>query len=648
MIVFENVRKVYEPNVVALDGLSLTVDKGEFVFLVGPSGSGKSTLVRLLIKELEPTDGRIIVGGRELGRLKKSRVPMLRRNIGCVFQDFKLLPNRTAFENIAYALKVRGEPGRTIRAQVPEVLNLVGLSHKASSFPDELSGGEQQRVSIARAFVNHPPLLLCDEPTGNLDPDTSVGIMQLLYRINRAGTTVVMATHDREMVDKMRRRVIALEDGKLMRDERRGGLRIDGGPEGSPTGRLVRARLFVGEALRSITANLSTTVAATMTVLIGMFLLGLFIALGSWVVSWTEHVKKEVLVNVYFELDATEQQIVTTRNRLARMPEVEKVVYVSPDEALALMKKEHPDLFEVPLPTNPLPPALKVTPRDAEQVEVVAQRLEPPPAGVEQVNYGKKQTDRVLKVAGIIELVFLVASADPPRGIDHSHREHDPTFDLLAPSRDRGDEARRCDELVRARALHAGGSDLRPTRGRDRGRAPVPRAGACSSGRLQRHDSGGWLGRQGLGLRSDRRCSRSCRSRPRRPRVGHHTETLPARLIGAVRGLRLGPYTQGPTFRMRRASAIACAALLLTVAAVLDVEGLRGEASVPAPSAPHPFQAVRPPPVIPQVTVEEPPVAPPIRSQSRRRRACLSGASEADRPRASSGPARELVLPRAS
>jgi cell division transport system ATP-binding protein len=223
MIVFDAVTKVYDPNVVALHEVSLAIDKGEFVFLVGPSGSGKSTMIRLLLKELEPTDGRIIVGGRELGRLKGSKVPMLRRNIGCVFQDFKLLPNRTAFENIAYALKVQGEAKRTIRAKVPEVLNLVGLSHKASSYPDELSGGEQQRVSIARAFVNHPPLLICDEPTGNLDPDTSVGIMQLLYRINRAGTTVVMATHDREMVDKMRRRVIALENGRLMRDERRGG-----------------------------------------------------------------------------------------------------------------------------------------------------------------------------------------------------------------------------------------------------------------------------------------------------------------------------------------------------------------------------------------------------------------------------------------
>jgi cell division transport system ATP-binding protein len=222
MIVFEGVTKIYEPRVVALRDASFVIEKGEFVFLVGPSGSGKSTIVRLLLKELEPTEGKIIVGGRELGRLKNSKVPLLRRNIGCVFQDFKLLPNRTASENVAYALKVQGEPKSSIRAKVPEILTLVGLADKTTSYPDELSGGEQQRVSIARAFVNHPPLLICDEPTGNLDPDTSVGIMQLLYRINRTGTTVVMATHDREMVDKMRKRVIALDDGIVVRDERRG------------------------------------------------------------------------------------------------------------------------------------------------------------------------------------------------------------------------------------------------------------------------------------------------------------------------------------------------------------------------------------------------------------------------------------------
>lgn len=223
MIVFERVTKVYDPSVVALREVSFLIEKGEFVFIVGASGSGKSTMVRLLLKELEPTSGRIIVGGRDLGRLKRSKVPLLRRNVGCVFQDFKLLTNRTAAENVAYALKVQGESRTAIRRKVPEVLNLVGLSHKMNSLPDELSGGEQQRVSIARAFVNHPPLLLCDEPTGNLDPDTSVGIMQLLYRINRSGTTILMVTHDREMVDKMRKRVIALEEGRLARDERRGG-----------------------------------------------------------------------------------------------------------------------------------------------------------------------------------------------------------------------------------------------------------------------------------------------------------------------------------------------------------------------------------------------------------------------------------------
>ena len=223
MIVFDNVTKVYEPDVTALDAVSFVIEKGEFVFIVGASGSGKSTLIKLLLKESEPTEGRILVGGRDVARLKRGSVPTLRRNIGCVFQDFKLLSDRTAFDNVAYALKVQGQSRAEIRHKVPEVLGLVGLSHKMNSFPDELSGGEQQRVSVARAFVNHPPLIVADEPTGNLDPDTSVGIMQLLYRINRSGTTVLMVTHDREMVDKMRRRVLQLEGGRLARDERRGG-----------------------------------------------------------------------------------------------------------------------------------------------------------------------------------------------------------------------------------------------------------------------------------------------------------------------------------------------------------------------------------------------------------------------------------------
>ena len=223
MIRFEDVTKIYQPTTVGLERVSLHIEKGEFVFLVGPSGSGKSTFIRLLIRELEPDKGKVSVGGRDLATLRRWKVPYLRRNIGCVFQDFKLLPNKTAFENVMYALVVTGSANSASKKKAAEMLNLVGLAHKAKNYPNQLSGGEQQRVSIARAFVNHPPLLIADEPTGNLDPETSLGIMQLLYRINKTGTTVVMATHDREMVDRMRRRVIQLEGGKVIRDQKRGG-----------------------------------------------------------------------------------------------------------------------------------------------------------------------------------------------------------------------------------------------------------------------------------------------------------------------------------------------------------------------------------------------------------------------------------------
>jgi len=219
VIDLDGVTKVYDGGQVALDRVSFRVARGELLFLVGATGCGKSTLMRLLLKEMEPSRGEIRIAGRELGAISSRRVPMLRRNIGAVFQDYKLLPNRTVHANVAYALEVIGESRRSIRAKVPEILRLVGLSTKLQAYPDELSGGEQQRVSIARAFVNHPPLLLADEPTGNLDPETSIGIMQLLHRINRTGTTVLVATHDRDMVDRMRRRVIELESGRLLRDQ---------------------------------------------------------------------------------------------------------------------------------------------------------------------------------------------------------------------------------------------------------------------------------------------------------------------------------------------------------------------------------------------------------------------------------------------
>jgi cell division transport system ATP-binding protein len=222
MIRFEDVSKTYKGDVVALKGLSLEILKGEFVFLVGPSGSGKSTFLKLLLRDEVATEGRVLVAGRDIGRLGAWKVPQLRRNIGCVFQDFKLLTNKTVYENVAFALEVIGRPKHIVRTQVPQILDLVGLTKKAENFPTELSGGEQQRVSIARAFVNRPLILLADEPTGNLDPATTVGIMRLLDRINRTGTTVVMATHDQRIVDAMRRRVIELDRGSLMRDQVRG------------------------------------------------------------------------------------------------------------------------------------------------------------------------------------------------------------------------------------------------------------------------------------------------------------------------------------------------------------------------------------------------------------------------------------------
>jgi cell division transport system ATP-binding protein len=222
VIEFRGVSKRYGVGAVGLDQATFAVDRGEFVFLVGATGSGKSTLMRLLIKELEPDAGMIRVAGHDLAEIVRNRVPYYRRNLGVVFQDFKLLPNRTVHDNVAYALQVTGRTRREIRDKVPDILRLTGLSTKLHNFPDELSGGEQQRVSIARAFVNHPPLLLADEPTGNLDPETSIGIMQLLYRINRTGTTVLVATHDQTMVDKMRRRVIELREGRVVRDEATG------------------------------------------------------------------------------------------------------------------------------------------------------------------------------------------------------------------------------------------------------------------------------------------------------------------------------------------------------------------------------------------------------------------------------------------
>jgi len=222
LIRLRRIMKVYQGNIYALDDVTVDIGKKEFVFIVGPSGSGKSTFIKLLLKEEEPTSGDVYIADTNLSDIKKWKIPYLRRKVGCVFQDFKLLPQKTVYENVAYALEVTGRPHRVIETYVPEVLRLVGLSHKLDSYPDELSGGEQQRVSIARAFVNRPPILLADEPTGNLDPSMSEGIVKLLEGINNTGTTVIMATHDQNIVNAFKKRVVELRDGKVIRDQARG------------------------------------------------------------------------------------------------------------------------------------------------------------------------------------------------------------------------------------------------------------------------------------------------------------------------------------------------------------------------------------------------------------------------------------------
>lgn len=222
MIEMSHISKVYKDNVIALSDINVSIKKGDFVFLVGPSGAGKSTFIKLLLKEIEPTSGRIIVNDIDLSKLKRRSIPYYRRTIGNVFQDFRLLHNLTVYENVAFAMHVIEASPKDIRRRVPMVLSMVGLSKKANNYPQQLSGGEQQRVALARALVNNPSLLIADEPTGNLDPDTAAEIMELLNDINRSGTTILMATHAREIVDRMKKRVVALEKGVLVRDQQRG------------------------------------------------------------------------------------------------------------------------------------------------------------------------------------------------------------------------------------------------------------------------------------------------------------------------------------------------------------------------------------------------------------------------------------------
>ena len=336
MIRFENVTKTYKNSTVALRDVSLEIDKGEFVFLVGASGSGKTTFIRLLLREELPDQGRIWEAGRDIVHLPKWRVPYLRRNIGCVFQDFRLLPNKSVFENVAFALEVIGRPKHVVAAQVPQVLDLVGLSKKRDNLPGELSGGEQQRVAVARAFVNRPLILLADEPTGNLDPATSQGIMQLLDRINRTGTTVVVATHDEVLVNWMRRRVVELDHGTLVRDQARGVYGIDaatGGAQGAsspprrrPGGRLmpVSADYVVRETASNLWRNRLMTIAAVLTVAVSLSLVGAALLLKQGAAKAEVEWQRGTQVTVWMKPNASPAEINAVGTQLKTLPYVDQ------------------------------------------------------------------------------------------------------------------------------------------------------------------------------------------------------------------------------------------------------------------------------------------------------------------------------------
>ena len=521
------------------------------MFLVGSTGSGKSTIMRLLIKEIEPTYGTIHVAGRELGSISRSRIPYYRRNLGVVFQDFKLLPNRTVYDNVAYALQVTGGTRREVRDKVPDILRLTGLSTKLHSYPDQLSGGEQQRVSVARAFVNHPPLLLADEPTGNLDPETSVGIMQLLYRINRTGTTVVVATHDNAMVDRMRRRVIEVSRGTIVRDERAGRYagtetharvrgaaarrgrahaavplaRRRGARRGGAGARGVRFGFFLREALRALRRNAIPSFAAMATVLVTVLVLGVFIPVVQATTSGANEIRAKVVADVYLTPEATERDIERVRAIIANeTPGVARVQFISKEQAYAEERKRNPEAYDL-LGTNPLPDTFRITPTTPDDIGKVRDALAPV-SPVRRAHGGRprrstrcatseEDTEKILSATRVVKLTMAPARRPARPRVAPAGGQHDPALALRAPARGRGDEAGRRDGLVHPLAVRDRGDARR--RARRRARRAAPRRG---QDRARRSAGGGLRAHRRAGddelPAAHRRAARAPRSASRR------------------------------------------------------------------------------------------------------------------------------------
>ena len=418
VIELQHVTKLYPASGrPALDDVSTEIDKGEFVFLIGSSGSGKSTFLRLLLKEDTPTSGTVSVNGKTLNTMSKWQVPKLRRTIGCVFQDFRLLRDRTVAQNVAFALEVINKPQRTIKRVVPEVLEMVGLEGKAHRLPHELSGGEQQRVAIARAFVNRPLVLLADEPTGNLDPETSEGIMLLLERINRTGTTVIMATHDYHIVDSMRRRVIELNGGvshprpvarRLRRRaldpaadqcrRRRGGPRL--APCTNPDRESMRVNFVLSEVATGLRRNLTMTVAMILTTAISLGLMGTGMLIAGMISDMKAIYYDKVQVSIFLSDDVTDQQRQAIETQLKDSPEVKHYIYESKDEAYARFKQQfsqQPELVQN-TPADALPESFRVELVNPERYSVIAAEFPNGKNGVDKVRDEGDFLDRLFSL----------------------------------------------------------------------------------------------------------------------------------------------------------------------------------------------------------------------------------------------------------
>ena len=365
MLRFENVEKIYKGDVAALSDVNVDVQKGEFIFLVGPSGSGKSTFLKLLLHEEQPTSGRIIVAGRDITRLSHWKLPQLRRNVGTIFQDFKLLPSKTVYENVAFAMEVIGRPKHVIQSQVPKVLELVGLESKSDRFPTELSGGEQQRVSIARAFVNRPLILLADEPTGNLDPANTVGVMRILDSINKAGTTVCMAVWG-------------------------------------------RIKYFGRETVISLRRNLLMTIAGVITVAVSLALFGGILLLSRWVDHGTERIKGGVRLEVFMNVEATDGQIADVRSSLNTDPDVKSFRFFDKQDALAEFKRifrKDPDLVKN-ITADALPTSYRIVPETAEKTSNIQNRFEVLP-GVDDVATPEEALRGLLDATNTARIIFI-------------------------------------------------------------------------------------------------------------------------------------------------------------------------------------------------------------------------------------------------